>query len=1271
MTQIKLYISFLVFCACFTVHGQDNTFYRKFNLPGMHGGLQLEATSDGGFVATGQHEGNGSAGGCDVYVYRVDPCGNNLWYKMYGTGGSDGGKSIKQTSDGGFIVAAHYNNGQGALLKLDGEGDVEWTKTYSNTSWVMYAEETANGDYICIGHNSNLSVFRTDSQGNVLWSRSIGNVGNMSFYITELPNGDFLFPSTNGLAGKDVAVTRLSSNGNLVYSHQIGGTGWGAGDHTEWSCKGILDPSKEYMYVTSPTAVGGSENIMIFKMRVADASIVWAKSLGGANSDQSREITLCPGGIAIVGNTDSYPIAAGANSTITENMSERDILLTKLDTAGSILWSRSYGGDGRDRGIGVKYNFNDNSFNISSFSSSTFFQASFFDPVFIKTDSLGNVNCQMNSPNLTTWDITPAYAQGASTSDAYPISASNTNPSVNIYVPNDVYVCQNCSTEPVFNPSDTIVCVNEPVYFINTTTIGLTCFQEWLIDGQQFNGGVDTLIYSFSQAGDYEVELYSNCGGQNNTFVTTIHVYDVAINSPILSDYNGVNISCNGFSDGSIQSSALGGYLPGGAAYTWSINPGAFNTSDAANLAAGDYSIIATDLAGCADTFDLALTEPAPLSSTAYATSNYNQFEISCYGFNDGSAAVDVEGGTAPYSVQWLTAPAQFGFNADALYAGAVEILIIDENNCQISDTTLLEEPTALVGTLDVLSDYNGYEVSCYQGNDGIVSLTASGGVEPYAITFNNLQVQNGEILDGLSEQQLNYSFTDANGCVIQGAGSLNDPPQLTSVISIISDYNGSEISCPGLADGQAQIVMAGGVSPYLYLWSDGATNAASNADLPAGTATVEVLDLNGCPLNNQIDLAEPPALNLSANVISDFNGYSVSCFGGTNGAANASASGGTAPLYYWWSNGTIGAVAQGLDEGNITAFVTDVNQCDTLNIPLNITEPEPLEIDTFSYSDYNGYQISCFGANDGSISITPAGGVAPYVYSWNNGSGNQAIVNNLAEGIHNVTITDDNGCILQNSYALLAPQELQAILESFADTCYRFQGHAMVMASGGVVPYAYNWNGLPGNIHQYGLQGGANTMELTDLNNCTRSFNFNVGNLDAPVADMLIIPETDCSYSDVLFQDISLNNPILWQWTIEGIGTSDKQSDRFFFPEIGEYTVHLWVENAFNCADDTTQVFSLVNQDLRIFAPNTFTPNGDEINDYFKPVLSGHVNYTFTVYNRWGEVVYRGNELSQGWAGDMNGNGVICQNDLYYYTILAKGVCDEKLLKGYVQLCE
>ena len=102
MTRI-IYILF--FSACLSpifLWSQDNTFYRKYNLGGMQGGLQLATTTDGGFVATGQHEGNGSAGGCDIYVYRVDICGNIVWFKLYGLGSTDGGKSINQTADGGL-----------------------------------------------------------------------------------------------------------------------------------------------------------------------------------------------------------------------------------------------------------------------------------------------------------------------------------------------------------------------------------------------------------------------------------------------------------------------------------------------------------------------------------------------------------------------------------------------------------------------------------------------------------------------------------------------------------------------------------------------------------------------------------------------------------------------------------------------------------------------------------------------------------------------------------------------------------------------------------------------------------------------------------------------------------------------------------------------------------------------------------------------------------------------------------------------------------------
>ena len=129
-------LSALLFLFAFSMDesaGQDNTFYRKYNLGGMQGGLQLEATQDGGFVATGQHEGNGSAGSCDVYVYRVDACGNNLWFKLIGNGDAEGGKSIKQTSDGGYIVACIYGN-HGALVRMNDAGDVLWSKGYSGTT---------------------------------------------------------------------------------------------------------------------------------------------------------------------------------------------------------------------------------------------------------------------------------------------------------------------------------------------------------------------------------------------------------------------------------------------------------------------------------------------------------------------------------------------------------------------------------------------------------------------------------------------------------------------------------------------------------------------------------------------------------------------------------------------------------------------------------------------------------------------------------------------------------------------------------------------------------------------------------------------------------------------------------------------------------------------------------------------------------------------------------------------------------------------------------
>jgi hypothetical protein len=131
---------------------QDNTFYRKYNLGGMQGALQLATTFDGGFVATGQHEGNGSHGECDIYVYKLDVCGNIEWFNIYGTSAQEGGRSIQQTADSGYIVSGLYAQGASRAfnMKLDAQGNSEWIKIYP-FEWMMYALEASNGDFISTG----------------------------------------------------------------------------------------------------------------------------------------------------------------------------------------------------------------------------------------------------------------------------------------------------------------------------------------------------------------------------------------------------------------------------------------------------------------------------------------------------------------------------------------------------------------------------------------------------------------------------------------------------------------------------------------------------------------------------------------------------------------------------------------------------------------------------------------------------------------------------------------------------------------------------------------------------------------------------------------------------------------------------------------------------------------------------------------------------------------------------------------------------------------
>lgn len=799
MKIITLIIN-LFFLQCAAVFSQDNTFYRKYNLPGMNGGLTLQPTSDGGFVAAGQHEGSGSAGGCDIYVYRVDECGNKLWFKLIGEGGADGAKSIKQLSNGDFLISGHYNGQNGFNAKLNSDGNLLWLKTYNELEWVFHSTEANNGDIICVGKRANLScvLFRTDINGNVLWAKDFYDFGQMPLYVEELNSGEIVFLSTYNIPGKDVAIAKTDSNGNIIWSNGYG-FGYSDTDHTSWSCSAVINNELNTITLTSPTQINGDENILILNANLDNGSINWSKSYGGPGSDQSRAIVSTPQGFAICGNSDSYPVLAGIDPNISVNMAERNILLLHIDNSGNILWSKQYGAEARDKGIGVGYN-NEGGFTLSAYTSSVFFGnvGSSMDPLFIKTDSLGHVNCQSANCPLSSLEIT-ANSSTIGNSVFFNLNASTKNPILGTYYPTDVYQCQDCYSVPIFGLSDSIVCVGETVYLYNQTTIGLTCFQEWQIDGVSFNGSLDTVEYTFNNPGIYHVQLNSTCGIASNFFDMVVRVSEVQANAIIETDYNGYGVSCKNANDAEVAINATGGYFPTNQNWQYLWSPNSVNGSNPNQLSSGNYSCTITDEVGCSDTVNFYISEPQAMVDSSFVSSDYNGFAVRCNGNSDGVIQLTPNfptGGVPPYFF-FLTDNNGLAINSNSglftnLQSGLYTIETTDSNGCSSYDEIFVSEPPPLTCSTTIYPD------TCSFGL-GAVLITAEGGVVnpnasySYQYSFNNTIVENIPFADSLYSGQYQYTVEDFNGCILSNIVEISEitSPQLVGNLfeTISCDY--------------------------------------------------------------------------------------------------------------------------------------------------------------------------------------------------------------------------------------------------------------------------------------------------------------------------------------------------------------------------------------------------------------------------------------------------------------------------------------------------
>jgi type III secretion system FlhB-like substrate exporter len=196
-------------------------------------------------------------------------------------------------------------------------------------------------------------------------------------------------------------------------------------------------------------------------------------------------------------------------------------------------------------------------------------------------------------------------------------------------------------------------------------------------------------------------------------------------------------------------------------------------------------------------------------------------------------------------------------------------------------------------------------------------------------------------------------------------------------------------VLCHGAATGEVDLTATGGTAPYTFAWSNG-SSTEDITGLIAGVYTVVVTDDNGCVDSLSATITEPAApLALTATTVD------VLCHGAATGEVDLTATGGTAPYTFAWSNGATSEDIINLIAGTYTVIVTDDNGCvDSLSA--TITEPAaPLALTATTVD------VLCHGAATGEVDLTATGGTAPYSYAWSNGATTQDIINLDSRNLH------------------------------------------------------------------------------------------------------------------------------------------------------------------------------------------------------------------------------------------------------------------------------
>ena len=586
-----------------------------------------------------------------------------------------------------------------------------------------------------------------------------------------------------------------------------------------------------------------------------------------------------------------------------------------------------------------------------------------------------------------------------------------------------------------------------------------------------------------------------------------------------------------------------------------------------------------------------------------------------------------------------------------------------------ISDTTWIQR-SDVNGTITKTPDF------CAT-NSGTATVTPTGD-GPFTFLWGPTN-QTTATATGLAAGVHTLTITNANGCV----------KNLSTIIqsnTITTSGTATLVSCPGGNDGTATASVTPPTPGTIYNWfEDGGQTTATATGLAAGVHRVEIVSGSGCIDTLSITVTELPGM-VATSTKTD-----VTCNSGSDGTATINVTLGTGPYTYVWDQSVSTTnVATDLVVGTHTITITDSKGC---VITETVTLGQPVAL---AMVDISPNLVVC--AEDSTIiSATASGGSSAYTYTWTQGGtvvgvGQSIKVKAPASGTqYCVEVTEACGspaadtCMTITFPTVLIPNIVPDEAAKCEPAVFTFTNTtndpSEIFSTRFTFGNGENDSVVAGNssVTMAYPNPGSYTVDLlvTSIHGCvyTKSFPAIVRTIKIPTASFTTSANPATIFETTIqMQDNSSTGVVDWQWSSPGASpsTSDLANPVFKYPEgeIGVYPIQLIVTTAEGCIDTVNTVINIVS-DIIFYAPNAFTPDGNEFNQTWNVVTEGIDIYDFEIriFNRWGEQIWESHNPAEGWDGTWQGE--ILKEGAYIFVAKVKDLHSDayKTYKGHITL--